>query len=193
MIDTYFRNHYQNLFVNPLLPKLVRWKLSPKTYTVVGLFFGLLVAPFLALGYKVLAFILLLLSGYFDTLDGSVARRNEATSPQGAVLDIVSDRIVEFSIILGLYLVDPVARGLLCLLMLGSVLICITSFLVVAIFTENTSHRSFHYSPGIMERGEAFIFFSCMILIPASFLLMAALFALLVTLTGIIRVYQFTR
>ena len=90
-----------------------------------------------------------------------------------------------------MWLVDPVHRALWCFLMLGSMLLCITSFLVVGIFVANDSHKSFHYNPGIMERAEAFIFFIAMMLWPSAFVGLAMLFSLLVTLTAIIRLTQF--
>lgn len=71
------------------------------------------------------------------------------------------DRVVEFVVVLALWFVAPQQRGLWCLLMLGSMLLCITSFLVVGIFSENQSQKSFHYSSGLMERAEAFSFFHC--------------------------------
>lgn len=193
MIDSYFRKPYQSLLVDPLLalyPPIK--KVSPKTLTVCGCIFGIMVVPLLAYNWAPLALVCILLSGYFDTLDGTIARLGGQTSPQGAVLDIFCDRIVEFSIILGLYLADPGVRGLLSLMMLGSTLVCVTSFLTVGIFTENVSEKSFHYSPGLIERGEAFLLFIAMILLPSSFSVLALIFASLVTLTAVIRIYEFS-
>ena len=79
----------------------------------------------------------LLISGYFDALDGTVARMAEQNSAKGTMIDIISDRIVEFAVIFALFLVNPLHRGVCCLLMLGAILICVTSFLVVWIFHEN--------------------------------------------------------
>ena len=109
----------------------------------------------------------------------------------GAILDITCDRCVEFSIILGLYLVDPTSRPFLSFMMLGSVLVCVTTFLVVALFTPNESEKGFHYSPGLIERAEAFLFFGLMILFPPLFTPLAALFSILVFLTGLLRIRQF--
>lgn len=64
-------------------------------------------------------------------------------------------------------IIAPQERGLWCMLTLGSMLLCITSFLVVGIFTENQSQKSFHYSPGLMKRAEAFSFFIAMMIWPA--------------------------
>lgn len=125
-------------------------------------------------------------------LDGSLARHQNKTSPIGAALDITADRLVEFAIILGLFLIDPHKRGLLCLLMLGSVLLCITTFLVVGIFSENQSEKGFHYSPGLMERTEAFAFFALMMLFPIYFTPLAAIFSALTFFTAGKRLYEFS-
>lgn len=193
MIDTYFRVPYQSFLVEPLLfifPQIKR--VSPKVLTLCGCFCGVVVIPLLMYELTFLALFFLLLSGYFDTLDGTIARLSCKSSPQGAVLDIFCDRAVEFSIILGLFLVDPESRGFLSLMMLGSSLMCVTSFLTVGIFTKNESEKGFYYSPGLIERGEAFLFFIAMILFPSFFLVLALTFSFLVILTALIRIYEFS-
>lgn len=191
MIDSYGRSLYQKNIVNPFLP--IFSFLSPTTITCFALLAGISVLPLLAVKYSGHAFTLLLLSGFLDTLDGSVARFKNQTTPFGAALDIMGDRIVEFSVILGLYLFHSEERALNCLLMLGSILFCITSFLVVGIFTQNNMEKSFHYSPGLIERAEAFIFFSIMILFPITFPIVSYLFSVLVFLTALVRLWQFRR
>jgi phosphatidylglycerophosphate synthase len=191
MIDSYYRSPVQKVLIDPVLPFILKRDIHPNHITALALISGISIIPFLFFGMNFLALISLLLSGYFDILDGSVARLRKASTPHGAVFDIVSDRVVEFSIVFGLYLVAPETRGILCLLMLGSMLVCVTSFLVVGIFAENEGEKSFHYSPGIMERAEAFIFFVLMITLPSMFDLFAIVFILLVTITALIRVREF--
>jgi len=164
-------------------------KVHPHYITTLALTFGVLVPVFAK--HTVFALCFLLISGLFDILDGSVARAFGKTSKVGAALDITSDRIVEFAIILGLFLINPEERGLYCLLMLGSVLICITTFLVVGIFSQNESEKSFHYSPGLIERKEAFAFFTLMFLSPSLFSFLALTFSALVCLTGLVRIRAF--
>lgn len=106
-------------------------------------------------------------------------------------MDITADRLVEFSVILGLLLVNPVSRAIPALWMLGSVLLCVTTFLVIGIFSENSGEKSFHYSTGIMERAEAFCFFILMALLPKYFNPLAWTFTGLVFLTAAIRTWQF--
>lgn len=191
MIDSRFRNPYQRWIVEPILKTQAIQRFSPNTLTLFACLFGISILPLLALHYSHLALAALIMTGFLDTLDGSLARHLKTTSPKGTVFDITSDRLVEFSIILGLYAFDPTHRALGTLLMLGSVLICVTSFLVVGIFEDNQTEKGFHYSPGIMERAEAFLFFGAMILFPSYFMILAILFTSLVFLTAVIRLRQF--
>lgn len=191
MIERSFRSIYQRYCVDPLVPYLTA--LKPAHITLGSCAIGLSIVPLLYFGFPIAAFFLLLLSGFLDTLDGSVARFRACTSPQGAALDITCDRIVEFAIIVGLYICDPQNRAFPSLLMLGSILICVTTFLVVAIFAENDSQKSFHYSPGLIERPEAFLFFGFMILLPNIFIGAAYLFSALTIFTAYVRLHEFMK
>jgi archaetidylinositol phosphate synthase len=189
MLEKYMRDSLQRGCVDPVAQRVSF--VSPTQLTLVGCLVGIACGGAIALGWSGIGFALLLLTGYLDLLDGTVARFSGRTSPLGCVLDIVSDRVVEWAVILGLYFAHPEVSPLVSLLMLGSVLLCVTSFLVVGIFTQNQTAKSFHYSAGLMERAEAFIFFGLMLLFPSLFYFLAILFSFLVVLTAIIRVYQF--
>ena len=190
MLESYCRSQYQRWFVIPIATRLGP-KITPNQITCIAGFIGMMALPALFFNFPVIAGILVLLSGYFDTLDGTLARLKHTVSDMGSILDIIFDRIVEFAIIFGLFTVDPMHRAWMALLMLGSILICITSFLVVGIFTPNTSEKGFHYSPGLMERAEAFIFFLLMIFLPSAFNELALCFSLLVMFTTVQRLFQF--
>ena len=192
MIEQALRRYYQRALVDPIIP-LINDHITPLSVTWSSGFSGLLFIPFLLLNKVLIAISCLLISGYLDTLDGSLARYQNKMSNFGSVMDIIMDRVVEFAVIFAFYLFNPQARALYVILMLGSMLLCITSFLVVGIFTSNTSHKSFHYSPGIMERAEAFIFFIAMTLFPACFNPLALVFCFLVCLTALIRLIEFKR
>ncbi|QVL55356.1 MAG: CDP-alcohol phosphatidyltransferase family protein [Simkaniaceae bacterium] len=193
MIDSNYRTPYQRLIIEPLLKKAFLKGISPLTVTLIGVASGIFIPLFLYFHQSIAALAFLGISGFCDTLDGSLARHKDLSSPSGAVLDIVADRLVEWAILLGLFLYAPESRGLMTIWMLGSVLLCITTFLVVGIFQKNASEKSFHYSPGLIERAEAFIFFSLMILFPNFFTLLALLFGGLTLLTAIIRIKQFNK
>ena len=192
MLEQSIRQFYQAAFVDPLL-RVIGHKISPISVTLLAGIVGILFIPFLLTGHTIWAVACLLLSGYLDTLDGSIARHQNNSTPLGSVLDIMTDRLVEFSVIFAFYLADPVQHGLAAMLMLGSILLCVTSFLVVGIFTPNASQKGFHYSPGLIERAEAFVFFIVMTLVPHYFNPLAFLFAGLVLLTAVIRLAQFAK
>ncbi len=190
MLETYIRSWYQKWFVD-WAAELLGSKFSPMQMTFLSMFFGLTVPIFLMLHDPMIAVIMLLISGYFDTLDGTLARHCDGSTPLGAVLDIVSDRVVEFSVVFGLYLVDPIARSFNVICMLGSMFICITTFLVIGVFVKNDAKKGFFYSIGLMERAETFIFFILMILFPHWFNILAIIFTALVLWTAFFRLYKF--
>ena len=191
MLDSRLRPLYQKLCVEPLLSQSWLKDRSPLLMTGLSSLFGVATLPLLIFELNFAAIFFLLLSGYLDTLDGSLARHQGKSTPKGAVLDITSDRLVEFCVILGLFLMSPDKRALPSVLMLGSILLCITTFLVVGIFLHNTSEKSFHYSPGLMERMEAFLFWIAMVIFPDFFSPLAYAFTALVFLTAALRLKEF--
>ena len=193
MIEVYCKPVYHRFLIEVVTANKVVRRFSPNVVTFASLVSGVSVLLCLYQGRPVLATLLLLLSGYLDSLDGALARATKQSSAIGTVFDIMADRVVESSIVLGLFCVNPAARGLSCILMLASMLLCITSFLVVGVFTPNQTDKSFYYSPGLMERAEAFIFFLMMIWLPQYFTPLAILFSLLVCLTGLNRIREFAR
>ena len=81
--------------------------LSPNFWTAVGLVFALISALVYGLGNQIeygLIFggILLLVSGFFDMVDGQVARVTGKTSKKGGYLDSMFDKIAEVAIFLGI-------------------------------------------------------------------------------------------
>jgi phosphatidylglycerophosphate synthase len=194
MLEKYLRTPVQRTFIDPVARSLSHANvIHPITITLLGGLAGLTIIPLLYTGQPWAAVFFLVFSGYLDVLDGTLARLTRKTSATGCVLDITCDRLVEFAVIMGLFLIDPIDRGFMCLLMLGSVLFCVTSFLVVGIFSDNETEKSFHYSPGLMERAEAFGFFIAMILFPNGFDELAFIFSVLVFWTGAYRIFQFVR
>ena len=192
MLEQYTRRWYQTILVDPVAKGLIKFVgFTPNRITLAAVVFGGISGACLYFNSPFIAIILLLLSGYCDTLDGTVARLKKTSSAQGSVLDIVADRIVEFFIVFGLYSLDPHSRATSCIVLLGAFMICITSFLVVGIFTKITGEKSFYYSPGLIERAEAFVFFILMILFPRLFNMLAVLLIVLVLYTATYRVWQF--
>ena len=79
--------------------------LSPNFWTSVGLGFALLSAVVYGLGIEfglIIGGVLLLISGFFDMVDGQVARVTGKTSKKGSYLDSMFDKIAEVAIFLGI-------------------------------------------------------------------------------------------
>jgi len=79
--------------------------LSPNFWTVVGLVFALLSAIVYGMGIEfglIIGGVLLLVSGFFDMVDGQVARVTGKTSKVGSYLDSMFDKIAETAIFLGI-------------------------------------------------------------------------------------------
>jgi archaetidylinositol phosphate synthase len=192
MLDKFLRPCIQKK-INLFIPFITKKGVTPCQVSWLSLFLGIASCIFLLVSMPIFSVIFLWLSGLADMLDGSLARFQKKASPLGAVLDITFDRIVEFLIIFTLCLQDPSSRALTSLFMLGSVFICVTTFLIVSLFIPNTGEKSFQYSPGIIERAEAFLFFTLMILLPQYFTALSIIFSLLVFLTAFIRIKEFSK
>lgn len=160
MLDT-----HSHRFVQPALTAIARLCLrlgvSANTLTVGGLVLGLIAAVLVAHGFNA-GIAVLWLSGLLDAADGTLARLTRS-SPLGAIMDITFDRIVEVALILALAWRFPEAR--LALLVLTAVIVVAMSlFLSIGAALANSSVKSFHYAPGLVERTEGFIFLSLMAL-----------------------------
>ncbi|WP_219837206.1 CDP-alcohol phosphatidyltransferase family protein [Paenibacillus sp. R14(2021)] len=181
MLDSYARQTVQPAIERGA--KLLRSAgLSANTITWAAMLAGVGSSVVFTAGYPIAAVIVLWLSGYLDTVDGTIARMTKP-SKWGTILDITFDRIVECSSILALAIVHPDAYLPLGL-DLAAILITITTFLVTGNVITNAGAKGFHYNPGILERTEAFVFFSLMMLFPGAILELSWLFFALLVLTA---------
>jgi archaetidylinositol phosphate synthase len=79
--------------------------LSPNFWTAVGLMFATASAIVYGLNIEfglIIGGILLLVSGFFDMIDGQVARATGQTSKKGSYLDSMFDKIAEVAIFFGI-------------------------------------------------------------------------------------------
>lgn len=141
MLDTHARK-----YVNPIIELgaefLLKLKLTPNNVTILALLLGVSTSIFLYFDMQIIAVTLLWVSGYLDAVDGAMARRSNSSSSFGTLLDIVSDRIVEVSIVLvlGLKFVD-VRYNLIVLTV--CILMSMTIFLTVGALSEKKELNHF--------------------------------------------------
>lgn len=114
----------------PAVQFLARRHITPTTLTLTGFVITLGAAVLIATGYLFIAGFVVLVAGFFDMLDGALARRTNQVTRFGAVLDSVLDRVSDAVPLLGilvfyLFFSDRSTVGILvvCLALIGSPLV----------------------------------------------------------------------
>lgn len=180
MLDT-----YGSRYVQPVIERganrLIKWNFTPNEVTILGGIIGVSTGIFIYNDMHWTAVILLWLSGLFDVLDGTMARKSKTTG-FGTVLDLVLDRFVELSVVIALALRYPEYMPIF-LILIGSFVIAMTLFLAVGASSSRRSEKTFYYQPGIIERTECFILFTLMILFPNWVGVIALIFLVLEVMT----------
>ena len=186
MLDTYGRK-YADKFIEPaakIFEKL-RWK--PTHVTCLALVIGLGAAACYGAGLPVwIPIVLMWISGYFDTVDGALARRTHHTTAVGTLLDIFFDRVVEIAFIIMFALRSPESVfGQL--LSVSAIVLSMTVFLTSGTLLENTGIKSFRYQTGLMERTDGFIAFTVMMILNKYMYYSAFVYAALIAFTALQR------
>ena len=188
MIDTKLRKNFQPIF-NKIASIFAKLEIHPDTITIIALLLGILASIMIVIDKTILFLIFLWLSGLMDVIDGTVARMTNKSSKKVAYMDLIFDRMVEASIILGFYFLLP-QNTLAYLLFFVSVLFNFTTFMVAGALFKNDGPKSMHYDVGIAERTETFIVFSLLIIFQKYIFIILILFDLIIFMTGIIRFYR---
>ncbi|MCI6908984.1 MAG: CDP-alcohol phosphatidyltransferase family protein [Clostridiales bacterium] len=188
MLDTYGRK-YADRFIEPAAKGFEKLRWKPTHITCLALAVGVAAAAAYAAALPVVLPILLLwISGYFDTVDGALARRTGQTTAIGTLLDIFFDRIVELLFILAFALRSPDSVfGQL--LSVCAIVLSMTVFLTSGALLENTGVKSFRYQTGLMERTDGFILFTVMMLLNGYMRYTSFVYAALILFTAVQRLF----
>ena len=91
--------------LKPFTERISSVGIKPNHITVLACIFGFFSAYFIISGERIPAILFLILSGFFDALDGALARNERLKTEFGGFLDSVLDRYVDASVILaaGIY------------------------------------------------------------------------------------------
>ncbi|ABK18750.1 CDP-alcohol phosphatidyltransferase family protein [Syntrophobacter fumaroxidans] len=123
---------YYNLLERLIVPKLVRFHLTPNHISLMGLVTSML-AGLAFVFFPLVGGILTLLTGLLDTLDGSLARATGQSKKFGAFLDSILDRYTELIIYLGIWTYfyrqdakTPFFSLLILLILFGSLMVSYT-------------------------------------------------------------------
>lgn len=188
MLDTRARKYFEPILLS-IAKFFVKYNISANSITLLAFIIGMISGVLVYFKLPILAVIFLWLSGLFDAVDGNVARLTNTQSKLGAQIDIVSDRLVELSIIWGLALNHNDSLYAM-LLLVSSILISMTIFLTTGMISENKTKKSFYYQAGLMERTEGFILSTIMILFAKYLTIITFIYAGLIIITIIQRIYE---
>jgi CDP-diacylglycerol--glycerol-3-phosphate 3-phosphatidyltransferase len=138
-------------WIHAALPFLFARSIDPNLLTVVGALVSLLAAAAFAAGWFVIGGVGILAGGFFDLVDGVVARHHGTTTRFGAFLDSTLDRLVDMALLFGIML--HFARvGRTDVVLLAGVA------LIASVLVSYSKACAEHYVPeikvGILERGE---------------------------------------
>jgi len=95
------RNVVGHYLTEPVARLLARTSITPCTITWLGFLLAIGAAALISIGHLFAAGFVVLIAGFFDMLDGALARRTNQTTFSGAVLDSTLDRLSDAVVLLG--------------------------------------------------------------------------------------------
>ncbi|MEX0940466.1 MAG: CDP-alcohol phosphatidyltransferase family protein [Candidatus Babeliales bacterium] len=188
MIEAELRYYIQPLF--NFVGETTYFKFfTPNKITALAFISGVFSGCAIAGNYLYLALMLLLFSGLCDVMDGTIARLTNNTQKVGAYIDLISDRMVEAAVILGFTILMP-ENYFAFILFFVAVLFHFTTFLATSVLYDNQSEKSIYYDHSLVERAEAFLVFSLMLLFPIYSFSLLMIFNTIVFFDGLARFYR---
>ena len=144
--------------------------LSPNTFSLIGFVITIIFAIIFGINtlkldptinFSAIGSLLLLAGGFFDVIDGSVAKITKTTSRKGAFIDSTLDKISETIIFLGIA-IGELANPILCL-------VAVSSSLLVSYTRSRAETLGIDLSGvGFGERAERILILAVMGLLPFS-------------------------
>lgn len=185
MLDTHCRK-----IVQPLIEKMARLLIknsyTPNQITIFAFILGIVSSLFIYFDFRIVGVFILWCSGFFDAVDGTMARVLQKKTQLGTLMDITFDRIVEGGIILVFGAKNSQYNFLLLILSI-SIILSMTIFLTSGAIIDKKSEKSFYYQAGIAERTEGFIMLSLMVIFQKYSTVIIILFILMVLITALQR------
>ncbi len=138
-------------WIHKLFPFLFHRALNPNLLTLVGTLVSIGAAVAFAMGHLRLGGVVLLAGGFFDLVDGVVARHQGRSTAFGAFLDSTMDRLVDMVVLFGIVIHYASSGQVGVVLLVGVVL-------VMSVMTSYTKARAEQIAAnlggGLLERGE---------------------------------------
>ena len=158
------RKTVANYLTQPAVRLLARTSITPSTITWFGFLLAVGAAALIIAGHIFAAGFVVLFAGFFDILDGALARHTNQTTRFGAVLDSILDRLSEAVLLLGILVLFLLAEELSVLFTLlakewSILLVCLALFgsLLVSYIRARAEALGMECQVGLFTRAERVI------------------------------------
>jgi CDP-diacylglycerol--glycerol-3-phosphate 3-phosphatidyltransferase len=165
----------------PVVRVLARTPVTPNALTWSGFILALGAAALVITGHLFAAGFVVLIAGFFDTLDGALARRIDKATPLGAVLDATLDRLSEAVLLLAILALYAAQQSLAGILLVG---VALLGSQLVSYIRARAEAQGLECRVGIFTRAER-------VVVLALGLLLSHLASALIIALAIIVVFSF--
>ncbi len=141
-------------FTQPIVKLLAKTPITPSILTWFGFFLAVVAGVLVASGYAFVAGLVTLFGGFFDMLDGALARHTNRETSFGAVLDSTLDRLAESALLLGILVFYAREQSLVGILLVGFTLV---GSLLVSYIRARTEALGIEGKVGLFTRTERVI------------------------------------
>ena len=138
----------------PVVQLLTRTGITPDVITWLGFLVTVGAAALIITGYPFAAGFVVLVAGFFDTLDGALARSTNRTSDFGAFLDSTLDRLSEAVLLLGILVLYAREQSIAGILVVG---IALVGSLLVSYLRARAESLNLECQVGLFTRTERVI------------------------------------
>ena len=176
----------------PVAQLLSRTSITPSTITWLGFLLAVGAAALIVTRHLFAAGLVVLVAGFFDMLDGALARRTQQATSFGAVLDSTLDRLSEAVLLLGILILYAGEWSTFHILLVGIALPC---SLVVSYIKARAEAMGLECQVGLFTRAERVIVLALGILLNQIVIALAVIvvFSLITIIQRLLYVLQQTR
>jgi len=133
---------------------LAKTPVTPNIITWFGFLLAVGAAVLITMGYLVAAGFMVLIAGFFDIIDGALARQTNRTTRFGAILDSTLDRLSEAVLLIGILILYAGNQSFIPILLVSAALV---GSLLVSYIRARAEAAGVDCQVGIFTRGERVI------------------------------------
>ena len=187
------REKFKNA-IRPVIRFFVNCHLHPNVFTFISLLICIFSAIYFGRGDLRLGALMLLIGGFFDMVDGDVARAADRVTRFGALFDSTLDRYAEITVFFGIgyYFVSQHTHGSRTgLLVSMAVFIALAGSIMVSYVRARAEGLGFECKVGLLQRPERILLVALGALISEFTLILAMIMiAIFANLTAIHRMFH---